>query len=485
MSLLTNYLKTHWVIVLILILATLIRVWNIQTHAIFFGDAAHDMTVAAQAVENREIPLLGIASSVPRFKQGPVTIWMHMALYTLFGYQVFPYSMFFIILSLVAIILMYEWAYSRLSPQAAVVAVILLSFSPLAIAQARMPYHITPLPLFLMLYLYSLSRLWQKQRWGAFGAVLGWCGIFQFELAVLPLLLLIPFTFWRAHLKITKTILIQVGAGFGVGLLPQIIYDLTHRFAQLGGFAAWVVYRMVSAFGVTTQHAFSFSKISTTIFYFKLYWQRFFSYDQPYIFMFSLFLIGWALYCVYSAHRKTKLKNKVKANFYEELVTAGFLLLVVGYFIHGSPSEAYFPPFFIFLPLLIGIGLSKLRPVMYSAALGIVCLIAIVNVQAITKHNFFVSTSHSFSYGPSISEQQAIIDYILHQESQFYLRTTTDGGTFANYFDNLRWHALAAGVTETPDEGNIFYIEPKNSPLQSYPLMTKVPFTTLDVYQVY
>ena len=44
----------------------------------------------------------------------------------------------------------------------AVVAASLLAALPLAVAHSRMPYHITPIPVMLVLYLWSLMRIVQN-----------------------------------------------------------------------------------------------------------------------------------------------------------------------------------------------------------------------------------------------------------------------------------------------------------------------------------
>src|SRR5258708_35161017 len=95
-------------IILIVILATLLRTWNLSSQMIFFGDAARDLTVAAQSVQTHQLPLLGIPSSVPRFHQGPLTIWMEMIVYLLFGHHLLAFGFCFAIVSVLAVIFLFE-----------------------------------------------------------------------------------------------------------------------------------------------------------------------------------------------------------------------------------------------------------------------------------------------------------------------------------------------------------------------------------------
>jgi hypothetical protein len=57
-------------------LGIFLRVWKLQETMIFFSDAGRDMIVSLDMAQHGKIPLLGIPSSVPQFRQGPVFIWM-------------------------------------------------------------------------------------------------------------------------------------------------------------------------------------------------------------------------------------------------------------------------------------------------------------------------------------------------------------------------------------------------------------------------
>ena len=76
-----SFLWQHWFAIIIVILGTLVRVYDLPNRAILFPDAGRDLLVAAQAVKENTLPLLGIPSSVPRFKQGPLTIWLQMGIF--------------------------------------------------------------------------------------------------------------------------------------------------------------------------------------------------------------------------------------------------------------------------------------------------------------------------------------------------------------------------------------------------------------------
>ncbi|HYD35587.1 MAG TPA: glycosyltransferase family 39 protein [Vitreimonas sp.] len=470
--------KQYWLLVIIMVLATWVRVWRLDTHAIFFGDAARDLRVAIQAVDNREIPLLGIPSSVPRFKQGPLSIWFQMAIYTVFGNHLFIFSLFFALINLAALMAIYEFATIHFSQRAGLIAATLYAFSPLTIAQARMPYHTNPIPLALTLYLFALVNLWQGKKWGMLLAVLGWCLVFQFELAVFPLVLLIPYVVWRQQQKVTKGLIIQAGAGFFLGLLPQLLYDITHSFAQLGGFGVWLVYRSLSALLIGGRHGLGPSKLAGALTHFWTYLQRIFSFDQPFVTVAFLIILGLALVFCYQRWRRHHLEPSA------EIVAMATGLLTVGYIVHGSPSEAYFPPYFILLPLLISYYLMHFSDKVQRWIILGLGIWAVMNITSLFTHNFFVSTHRAFNYGPGVGEQRAVVEYLTTQETTFYFSTTQDGAQFESYFDNYRYWVSQLRHQEQKNGGSPVYIESKNSQLANYPGIKKIGFRSVDVYQL-
>src|SRR5688500_15751918 len=102
-------LKTpHFIsLVAIVILAAWLRTTQLNELGILCGDAAHDLWSAQQAVENKQLPLLGIESSLPRFRQGPVTVWLNMILFAAFGYSLLPYALVYSFTSVMAVVALF------------------------------------------------------------------------------------------------------------------------------------------------------------------------------------------------------------------------------------------------------------------------------------------------------------------------------------------------------------------------------------------
>ncbi len=482
-------MKKNIPIILIVVAATLLRTWNLTTHMIFFGDAAHDMLSAATAVQTHSLPLLGIASSVPRFHQGPLTVWLEMVIFLLAGYHTIAYGFIFALISVLAVIFLYEIMTVYVNKESGLIAATLLAFSPLAIASGRTPYHTTPIPLFLIVYLFALMNLWKHKKASVFFAVLSFCLLFQFELANAPLLLLIPFVLWRSKYKIEKkfwfTTALQACAGVLLGLLPQLMYDATHGFAQLGGFATWVAYRCVAFFGYKQQHVFSVHQFATTLSILRMFFGRIWNVDNPFISILFVILFIAGIASVF-----WKLKNQHKQPLLIEVSAIAAVLLLISYIVHGVPGEAYFSPFFVLSAVMVTTGITAFKNKFLHQQFGLLITAlligyAFINTLQIFQANFFVSTTNNFNYSYSLAEQRDVVNTLLLATKQHIrFKTTQQEGQFSNYFDNLRWLLAEKGLQEDQKNGQDFYIETKDSPLQGYPNYTKFIFPSVDAYRL-
>lgn len=452
---LIQFLRQNLLILIIVCVATWLRVWQLDSHGVFFSDAGRDLMVAYQSVQEKTLPLLGIPSSVPRFKQGPVSIWLEMLVISFFGVSTYAQSLVFALLSIAAVIGIYELTCIYLSKKHALIASALLATAPLAVANGRVPYHTTPLPLALVLYLFSLMLLWHSKKYSFFLSSLSFAFLFQFELAMAPLFLLIPFIIWWQKKSVSKNNFIQSMAGLTVGLLPQVIFDLTHKFAQIGVFFIWIGHKLYEFVSFKDGGSVHFEKYFSS---FMTYGGRIFSTDY-WIISIVVLLITLVGIC----YAVLSIKNrKIQPLF---LITeVSLLLLIAGYFVHGSPSEAYFPPFFILLPIHIACTVFLLPSLAKKIiVLGLTAL-CIFNIHSIIQHSFFVNNPQKFSYGSSTGEIKRISHFMQSKSPDGYNLSTFNQleQTFPSLFDNYRWIALENNYPLTSDATKFFYIERKD-----------------------
>ena len=81
------------------------------------------------------------------------------------------------------------------------------------------------------------------------GILLGSLFLLELSNAVLILVTFLLFVVCKVKVSLKKLGILFLG--FGIGVLPFLLYDLTNKFYQLGGFSLWVANRTRLFLGLT------------------------------------------------------------------------------------------------------------------------------------------------------------------------------------------------------------------------------------------
>ncbi|MEX0895410.1 MAG: glycosyltransferase family 39 protein [Patescibacteria group bacterium] len=473
---LLHFVLKNSLIVSIVLVAAILRFWQLDSQMILFPDAGHDLLVAAQAVEERSVPLLGIPSSIPIFKQGPIAIWLMMATISTFGIASYPIAILFALIGCLAVIGIYEILTVTMSRQHGLIAAALAATSPIMVAHSRMPYHTTPIPFMTILFLAACVALWHKYRFAPFLAVLTFCGVFQFELAAAPLAL-VPIYIWlRRYRRLpTRGESAQVVLAFLTGMLPQVIFDLQNNFTQIAKFFVWVMIKTKDFFVLGSSGNL---QLHTAFENSWLYIGRIFSTD--FLLISIAFTVVFVLGIFFAIHKaKTKILEPIW-----EISLLSMLVLLSAFIIHTGPSEAYFPPLFILVLIHITCTIKALPKPVYTLSVLAIALLMLTNVVSIWQHRFFVSTVQKWTYAPSLAEQRQVISFITQKSTgEYQLKSTQPNKeAFPSDFDNYRWVALEEKMHPPGDSGTVFWIQPKNQVSSFSPAQNRRTFQSLVIY---
>lgn len=454
----TDFLKTHWVAIVLIVVGTFLRFYHLPEKGILFGDSGHDLLLAAQAVEQRQLPVLGIASSLPRFHQGPLTIWLSMIIYGVVGYAPAWYFWVFAFIGCLAMIALYEFSLVWLNQKIGLFALTLLTFSPLAIAHSRMVYHTVPIAFLTAVVLWFTSQLFERNKNSWPWAVLSTTMLFQHELSLFPVFVALPLAWWFGGLRRglrwqrairipTRQIMLSGGA-LVLGLLPQIISEFRDGSQQLSGFILWLGYRVVSFFLPSSDH-FAVGTFGQVLERFAHYGSQVFLVPGVWSFG-TIALIGLAVLSLVGWVGQIS-KAHLSAGMLTTLLVTG--LITAGYLVHGAPSEAYFPVYVVLLPLLVAIGLGNLSGWLKAVGLFQLALVAFLAVTGISTTNFFVDQTKTWNYGPSVGSQQLVLQWIETRRSNptEIIGSTDADASFPNYLSSYAWlsQSLSAPIQTT------------------------------------
>lgn len=430
-------------------LASFLRFYLLPGNMPFIGDQAKDYFAAVDMVENGSIPLLGIESSMPQFRQGPVYIWLLAFLFAFVGYAPENTAYFAASVGVIAVGALYIYSRMYFGRKTALTSAAFLAVSPLAVAHSQLAFVINPIPLVSVGFLSSLMHYARSKKatlfWPSF-----WFGVlFQFELASAPLLLMLPIAYRLKSTTTSRFQVIETIKGLVLGLLPQIVYDITHHFRQLVLFTAWVGYRVVSFFGYKNEHMFSFDRLQQTLTTITLYLHKMISWDE---------LVYWLVAAILITGFIKWLHQKKRNSSPSYLVWCWIVLLIAGYIVHGSPSEAYFPALFVPISLAFGWSLSQAKTQRgLLMALFLIGLVMVVNVEFITRSrvlSVMTKTSSdipSDTWLPRLEAQQQVVSLILgNTQGPVYLRSESPGHQFPAFLDNFRYLIWLSNRSITP-----------------------------------
>lgn len=371
----------YWIALTLFLLALIPRVVQPSRLSVI-SDVSRDYREASEMLASRSIVWMGIPSSVPRFAQGPFNIWFDAIAFILLGINIYAPVFLSGFLVATAVALFYKLLRRFVDTSPALAAAVIWAGSVGAIRQSRMPFYLFAEPVFLLLYLFVLSKVKCTNKW-AMMASLSFFLLFQWELATIPLIALIPLQIFQHRLQL-KSIYKGLVVGSIIGLAPQIIFDISHQCRQLCGFAVWMVYRTTAVTGFDGRHGYTpnkFVELSKAILF-----QIYDLVGLGSVVIFALILL------VVSASLFIKQKSQL-----HKLSLWGTVLLFFGLFIHGQPSEAYFPPFVVLLPIIFAFGMNRLRRIWQVLLLILIILSVVISSYSLISNQFYVP-AHSGNF---------------------------------------------------------------------------------------
>lgn len=465
-----NFLQTNWLVVTIIIGASLLRFWNIPAQAIFIGETAHETLLAWQAVETKQLLLVGTESSWPGVYQGPVNVWLQMAVLLGSGGQLEILFWLFALVSVLAVVGVYEFTTVTVSRRAGLVAATILAFSPLAVAHGRMMASAALIPAATLLFLWSLLRITSSRPRSMLWATLAWALLFQLELSALLLIVLIPLVWKWQHADVTHhrpLPWVPVTAGLGIGLLPQLLFELTHSFSQLQAVGSGFITRLSPT--VLISNAITF------VTHFWIRGGRIWSMDYWLVTLLGLLVVTGGVAVLMGVWRRHQ------ATLLEKTLVAGLGLLGFTALLSGLPSDGILATTIIFIALITALSWTRLLSIWRTV--GVVVLIgwAIGSALLVNHCAFFTGSACSFTYGASLLEQRHIVSF-LKEKNLASVEFASSHNTTSRSLDNWRLLGYEVGLQDESQSVQPVYIEAKDSPLKSYPGMTKFSFTTQDIY---
>lgn len=220
-------------LVVVLLLGSFLRLYKIPEYMTFLGDEGRDAIVMRDIILGHNYPLIGPGTSVGNMYLGPFYYYLVAPSLLISHFSPVGPAVFIALIGIMTIILLW-WVSRRwgIGPYTSVMIAGSYAVSPVVITYSRSSWNPNIMPLFALLCIYGIWRVWRGQNWG-------WLIItalsFAFVLNSHYLgLLLAPtlFIFWL----ITKNKSLKISIFSFLLLLfflsPLIIFDASHNWAN-------------------------------------------------------------------------------------------------------------------------------------------------------------------------------------------------------------------------------------------------------------
>lgn len=364
-----KFLRTHKeqiIIFIILAMAAFLRLYRIGDYMTFLGDEGRDVLVA-KGILNGQLTLLGPRSSAGNFFTGPIYYYMIAPFLWLFNYNPVGPAVMIALLGIGTVYLIFYIGKRFFNPATGLIAASLYATSPLVINYSHSSWNPNAMPFFTILLLYFLYLAVKTNKTILFftcGFLFGitlqlhyielFVGVTIFFFILIGQWVYSKMINWKAIFKQYAVVL----AGFLLGFLPFIVFEIRHEFINLRTIAYFIILGDPGAVDLTHK---GFFQIIGDVF-FRFFAKTLWFYPQPGLS--QLPSASWLMYglggfiliiAIWSIINVFKLKDKLALLLL--LLWLGFGIGLFGFYkkpINDYNFEFMFPlPFFLIAYLIV------------------------------------------------------------------------------------------------------------------------------------
>ena len=244
----TFVLNPNILLILIIALASFLRLYRIQDYLTFLGDEGRDVLVVYNILHGK-LTLLGPTASVGGFFLGPIYYYFIAPFLLVFNYNPVGPAVMVALFGIATVYLIYKFAGEIFNSRVGLISALLYSISPVVIAYSRSSWNPNVMPFFSLLTLLILYKAFQKDKvWLIIlcGLLLGitmqlhylatFLAVIIFTYAFFARILLVSFVQGVSLLKMIEKILKDyffIILGFIVGWSPFLAFELRHGFSNI------------------------------------------------------------------------------------------------------------------------------------------------------------------------------------------------------------------------------------------------------------
>jgi 4-amino-4-deoxy-L-arabinose transferase-like glycosyltransferase len=237
---LKQFFKKNWLIIVILVLASFLRLYRISDYMEFLGDQGRDVTIVRSFLQHFDLMFIGPQTSVGNMYLGPFFYYLIAPALLLANFNPVGPAVFIALLGIATVWLIFYVSSKWFSPKVGYIAAFLYAISPITIKYSNFIWNPNIMPFFALLFVYLFFEAIKQEKYKYFiYAALAFVMVINSHYLGLSLLPLVGI-FWIIKLVqylktkskkikpfITNTIFAILV--FILSLIPQVLYDIKHQ----------------------------------------------------------------------------------------------------------------------------------------------------------------------------------------------------------------------------------------------------------------
>jgi len=223
----------------LLSLAAFLRFYRLEDLMVYLGDEGRDMLVVMDILKGKNFPLIGPRTSVGNLYLGPLYYYMITPFVWFFKMEPLGPAVFVALLGVVTVPLFFFIVKKLFNQKTALFSTILYLISPLVIEFSRSSWNPNPMPFFCLILMLLLYFWYQtKKPFFLYSSVVCFALMLQLHYIIVLLIPYLIFLFYRQKNQVGNSKDFWRASIILLLLLsPLVIFDLTHNFVNLRGFA--------------------------------------------------------------------------------------------------------------------------------------------------------------------------------------------------------------------------------------------------------
>lgn len=238
----SGYIKKNWILIVILLIGSFLRLYKISEYMTFLGDEGRDATIVRNLLVHADPILIGPGTSVGGMYLGPLYYYFMAPFLVFSNFSPIGPAIGVALLGVATIYLVYLSGKEWFGEKAGLVASGLFAISPTVIIYSHSSWNPNIMPFFALLSVYSIWKVWKHKQYNW----LTICAVsFAFVLQSHYLGILIApvlFLYWLLARVPKRYTLISILL-FAFLMSPLLAFDIRHNWMNSRAFYKFVTVR--------------------------------------------------------------------------------------------------------------------------------------------------------------------------------------------------------------------------------------------------